>query len=139
MFILFSLCFYFVLFLLCTLFADIWCEMERILPKSSRNVVENMYLAGKRNRNKKKANEALTNKQKGALHTFLKRSKPESVNMATFRETAGIYSVKNAETAVVNVVREEDNDITLTADQYVVMGNEQNVVDPLRNLVDPPM
>jgi hypothetical protein len=39
--------------------------------------------------------------------------------------------VKNAKTAVVIFVREEDND--------VVMGNEQNVVDPLRNLDDPAM
>ena len=43
-------------------------------------------------------------------------------------------SVKNAKTAVVNVVREEDNDVTLTAVQQVVIGNEQNVVNPLRNL-----
>ena len=59
--------------------------------------------------------------------------------MATFRETAKTDSVKNAETAVVNVVREEDNDITLTADQHVVMGYEKNLVDPLRNLDDPAM
>ena len=36
-------------------------------------------------------------------------------------------------TAVV-IVCEEDNDVTLTTDQHVVIGNEQNVVDPLRNL-----
>ena len=42
--------------------------------------------------------------------------------------------MKNAETAVVNVVREEDNDVTLTAVQHVVIGNKQNVVDPLKNL-----
>ena len=56
--------------------------------------------------------------------------------MATSRETAERDSVKNAETAVMNVVREEDNDVTLTADQHVVMGNEKNFVDPLRNLDD---
>ena len=47
--------------------------------------------------------------------------------------------MKNAETAVVNVVREENNDVTLTAVQHVIMGNEQNVVDSLRNLDDPAM
>ena len=41
--------------------------------------------------------------------------------------------------AVVNVVREEDNDVTQTAVPHIVMGNEQNVVDPLRNLDDPVM
>ena len=35
--------------------------------------------------------------------------------MATSSETAKIDFVKNAETAVVNVLREEDNDVTLTA------------------------
>ena len=59
--------------------------------------------------------------------------------MATSRETAETDYVKNAETPVVNVVREEDNDVTLTADQHVVMSNEQNVVDPLRNLDNPVM
>ena len=59
--------------------------------------------------------------------------------MTTSRETAETNSVKNAKTAVVNVVREEDNDVTLTTDQHVVMGNEQDVVDPLRNLDDPAM
>ena len=39
----------------------------------------------------------------------------------------------------VNFVREEDNNITLTADQHVIMGTEQNVVDPLKNLNDPAM
>ena len=43
--------------------------------------------------------------------------------MATSRETAETDSVKNAETAVMDVVREEDNDVTLTTDQHVVMGN----------------
>ena len=46
-------------------------------------------------------------------------------------ETAETYYVKNAETAVVNVIT--------TAVQHVVMGNEQNVVDPLRNLDDSAM
>lgn len=59
--------------------------------------------------------------------------------MTTSSETAETDSMKNAKTAVVNVVREEDNDVTLTTDQHVVMGNEQNVVDPLRNLDDPAM
>jgi hypothetical protein len=38
------------------------------------------------------------------------------------------------------VIREKNNDVTLITDQHgqhVVMGNEQNVVDPLRNLDDP--
>ena len=109
-----------------------WIENYR---NCQETLVEDMYLAGE----KKKANEALANKQKGAIHTFLKRSKPESENMATFRETAETDSVKNVETAAVNVVREEDSDVTLTADQHVVMGNEQNVVDPLGNLDDPSM
>ena len=56
--------------------------------------------------------------------------------MTTSSETAEIDSVKNAETALLNVVREEDNDVTLTAVQHVNMGNEENVVDPLRNLDD---
>lgn len=59
--------------------------------------------------------------------------------MTTSSETAETDSMKNAKTAVANVVREEDNDVTLTTDQHVVMGNEQNVVDPLRNLDDPAM
>ena len=43
--------------------------------------------------------------------------------MVTSRETAKTDYVKNAESAVVNVLGEEDNDVTLTADQHVVMGN----------------
>ena len=74
-----------------------------------------------------------------SLYKFLKRSKPENENMTTSSETAETDSMKNAKTAVANVVREEDNDVTLTTDQHVVMGNEQNVVDPLRNLDDPAM
>ena len=54
--------------------------------------------------------------------------------MVPSNETTETISVKNAETAVVIVVSEEDNDVTLTTDQHVVIGNEQNVVDPLRNL-----
>ena len=48
-------------------------------------------------------------------YTFLKRSKPESENMVTSRETVETQSVNIAETAMVNDVREEDNDVTLTA------------------------
>ena len=59
--------------------------------------------------------------------------------MTTSSETAETDSMKNSKTAAVNVVREEDNDVTLTTDQHVVMGNEQNVVDPLRNLDEPAM
>ena len=40
---------------------------------------------------------------------------------------------------MVNVLSEEENDGTLIADQHVVMDNEQNVVDPLRNLDDSAM
>lgn len=61
--------------------------------------------------------------------------------------------MKNAKTAVVNVVREEENDVTLTTDQHVVrnegnnvitdqhvvIDNELNVVDSLRNLDYPAM
>ena len=112
--------------------------MDRKLPKRSRNVGIK-YVSGSEKKSKKKANEASANKQKGAIHTVLKRSKPESENMATSRETPETDSVKNAETAVVDVVREEDNNVTLTADQHVVMGNEQNVVELLRNLDDPAM
>ena len=59
--------------------------------------------------------------------------------MATSSETAEIDSVKNAETTVLNVGREEENDVILTAVQHVVMGNEQNVVHLLKNLDDPAM
>ena len=59
--------------------------------------------------------------------------------MATSSKTAETDSVKNVETTVANVIREEDNDVTLTAVEHVVMGNEQKVVDPLRNLDDPAM
>ena len=100
--------------------------------KGQETLVENMYLIGK----KEGSNEVSVNKQKGILHKFLKSSKLESENMTTSIETAETDSMKNAETAVMNVIR-EDNDVTLTADQHVVMGNEQNVVDPLRNLDDP--
>ena len=54
--------------------------------------------------------------------------------MVLSNETTETNSVNNAETAVVIVVREEGNDVKLTTDQHVFMGNEQNVVDPLRNL-----
>ena len=47
--------------------------------------------------------------------------------------------MKNAETAVVNVVKKEDNDVTLTADQYVVINNQQNVAYRLINLDDSAM
>ena len=47
--------------------------------------------------------------------------------------------MKNVDNAVVYVVREEANDVTLTADEHVVMSNKHNVVDPLRNLHDPVM
>ena len=53
--------------------------------------------------------------------------------MVPSNETTETNSVKNAETAVVIVVSEENKDVTLTTDQHVVMGNKQNVVDPLRN------
>ena len=59
--------------------------------------------------------------------------------MATSSETSETDSVKNAETAVVNVVREEDNDVTPIADQHVDMDNEQNIVDPLGDLDDSQM
>jgi predicted RNA-binding protein (virulence factor B family) len=61
--------------------------------------------------------------------------------MAASSETVETDFVKNALTAVVIFVR-EDNDVALTTDQHgqhVVMGHEQNVVDPLRNLNDPAM
>ena len=128
----FTLFFFYYVYIL-QIYSVRWTDIYR---KGQETLVENMYLAGER---RKKANEDSANKQKGAVHTFLKLSKPESENMATSRETAETDSVKNAETAVVNVVREEENDVTLTADQHVVMGNEQNVVDPLRNLDDPAM
>ena len=50
-----------------------------------------------------------------------------------------IHQSINAETAVVNVVREEGHDVIPTADQHVVTSNEKNVVDPLRNLDNPAM
>ena len=65
---------------------------------------------------KKEANEVSANKQEKDLYKFLKQSKPESESMATSSETAETDSVKNAKTAVVNVVREEDIDVTQTAD-----------------------
>ena len=65
---------------------------------------------------------------------FFKRSNPVSKKMVLSNETTETNSVKNAETAVVIVVREEGNDVRLTTDQHVVISNEQNVVDPLRNL-----
>ena len=65
---------------------------------------------------------------------FFKRSNPVSKKMVLSNETTEINYVKNAETAVVIVVRLEGNYVTLTTEQHVVMGIEQNVVDPLRNL-----
>ena len=96
-------------------------EIDRKLPKKTRNV-DRKYVSGWEKKKKKEANEASANKQKGAPHKFLKRSKLESKSIATSIETTETDSVKNAETAVVNVVREEDNDVTLTADQHVVIG-----------------
>ena len=106
--------------------------MDKKLPKRRFR----KYVSGWEKKKKKKANGASANKQKGALYKFLKRSKSESKNMATSSETAETDSVKKAETAVVNVVR-ENSDATLTADQHLVVGHEQNVVDPLRNLDNP--
>ena len=101
--------------------------MDGKLPKRSRD--DGRKYVSDWEKEKKKANETSTNKQKSALPKFLKRLKPESKNMATSSETAEKDSLKNATTAVVNVVRKEDNDVTLTAVQHAVMGNEQNVVD----------
>jgi hypothetical protein len=82
---------------------------------------------------------ASANKQKGLLHKFFKRSKPVSEKMVPSNETTETDSVKNANTAVVIVVSEEDNDVTLILDQHVVMGNEQNDVDSLSNMDNPAM
>ena len=49
--------------------------MDRKLPNMSRDVGRK-YVSGCEK--KKKANEASANKQKGAIPTFSKRSKPES-------------------------------------------------------------
>ena len=68
----------------------------------------------------------LINRRAPYIHKFLKRLKPESENMAASSEIAETDSVKN--TAVLNVIREEDNDITQTADQHVVMGNEKKML-----------
>ena len=89
-----------------------------------------MYLDGKKRR--KKIWLQLINRRASSL--FFKRLKPVSKKMVLSNETTETNSVKNAETAVVIVVKEEGNYVTLTTDQHVVMGNEQNVVDPLRNL-----
>ena len=89
-----------------------------------------MYLDGEKRR--KKIWLQLINRKESIM--FFKRSKPVSKKMVLSNETTETNSVKNAETAVVIVVREEGNDVTLTTDQHVVMGNKQNVVDPLRNL-----
>ena len=59
-----------------------------------------------------------------ARYTSFLNNQNESESMATSSETAETDSVKNAETAVVNVVREEGNDVTLIADQQVFMDNE---------------
>ena len=67
--------------------------MDRHLPKRSRDVGRK-YVSGWEKK-KKKANEDSANKQKGAIHTFLKLSKPESENMATSRETAETDSSKH--------------------------------------------
>ena len=75
---------------------------------------------------------ASADKQNGDQHKFFKRSKPVSKKMVPSNETTETNYVKNAEKTVVIVVREEDNDLTQTTVQRVVMGNEQNVVDPLR-------
>ena len=111
--------------------------MDRKLPKRSKDVGKK-YVSGWEKKMKKEANEIFANKQKGALHKFSKQSKPESKNIATSSETAKTDSVKNPETVVVSVVR-EDNDVTLTVDQHIVMRKEQKVVDPWRNSDDPAM
>ena len=102
--------------------------MNKKLPKRSRDIGRK-YVSGWEKKKKKEANEVSTNKQKSALYTvhkFLKRLKPESENMAASSEIAETDSVKN--TAVLNVIREEDNDVTQTADQHVVMGNEKKML-----------
>ena len=110
--------------------------MDRKLPKGSRDVGRNMYLDGKRKKKKKAMKPQLINRRVPYIR-FLNDLNLK-VKTWPLLETDKTDYVKNAETAVVNVVR-EDNDVTLTADQHVVMGNEQNVVDPLRNLDDPAM
>ena len=92
-----------------------------------------MYIAGKRKRRRKKIWLQPINKMAISL-SFFKRSKPVSKKMVPSNETTERNYVKNAETAVMIVVIEEGNDVTLTTDQRVVMGIKQNVVEPLRNL-----
>ena len=84
------------IFLFCLCFAVILCEMDRRLSKRSRDVGRKC-VSGWEKKKKKEANEVTANKQKGALHKFLKHLKPESENMATSTETAKTDSVKNAE------------------------------------------
>ena len=106
------------------------------------------YVSGWDKKKKKKTTEVFLSKQKGALHNFFKRSRPESETIITSSE-ANVEAVtveadsEHTENTVVDVEGEENesNDLTLTGDQHVALGDdEQNVVlDPTTNLNDPAM
>ena len=103
-----------------------WFSVKPIKQENNligqETLVENIYLDGKRKRRRKKIWLQPINKRALSI-SFFKRSKPVSKKMVPSNETTETNSVKNAENAVVIVVSEEDNDVTLTTDHQVVLGN----------------